>query len=397
MRLLTIAYNYPPIRGPEATQTNHLLNHLKDAGVQIDLVTRKVGRGNKFSNQQDCNIDVFRTPSLDCFLLKGCMRVLKIEAVPDAEILWSPFAYKEAERLLRQNNYDWIYTRSVPFSDHLVGLKLKKKYGLPWVAHFSDPWTESLYVNYQSMFLERKNQIWERNVIEHADKLVFTSEETKQVYIKKYGDIVESKAFVHKHTYDETIVNDVKSLPKVINEKCTVAYVGNFYGKRTPEDVISAASKLLQVDTSIVERLQIVVYGKMPTIYQDRIKNETGGLVLYKGEISYLESQRVMWNADYLLSIDAPSEENIYFPSKLVEYFAYEVPIIAITAPKGTVKNVAESNGHIVVANGDVEHLSCVFEMIAQKGYVHKFNTEVYTEYAPNRVAKDLIDILGDD
>ena len=51
MKLLTIAYNYPPIRGPEAIQAAHLIRGLEKQNIECDVVTRFVGSGRKFSNR----------------------------------------------------------------------------------------------------------------------------------------------------------------------------------------------------------------------------------------------------------------------------------------------------------------------------------------------------------
>ena len=32
-----------------------------------------------------------------------------------------------------------------PWTNHLVGMRLHRDSGLPWVAHFSDPWIDSPY------------------------------------------------------------------------------------------------------------------------------------------------------------------------------------------------------------------------------------------------------------
>jgi hypothetical protein len=32
-----------------------------------------------------------------------------------------------------------------PMTDHLVGLSLSRKYRIPWIARFSDPWVDNPY------------------------------------------------------------------------------------------------------------------------------------------------------------------------------------------------------------------------------------------------------------
>ena len=62
-------------------------------------------------------------------------------------------------------------------SDHLLGLRLKRKPALPWVEHFSDPWSDNPFRRrfFLSNFLNRR---YEAQVVRHADRVIFTSLET---------------------------------------------------------------------------------------------------------------------------------------------------------------------------------------------------------------------------
>ena len=66
--------------------------------------------------------------------------------IPDSRIGWNCFAFKEAKKVISENKIDVIITTGPPHSAHLVGLKLKKYFDIPWIADFRDPWT-GLYYN----------------------------------------------------------------------------------------------------------------------------------------------------------------------------------------------------------------------------------------------------------
>ena len=51
-----------------------------------------------------------------------------------------------------------------------------------------------------------------------------------------------------------------------------------------------------------------------------------------------------MLNSDGFLVIDAPAIESVFFPSKLVEYISFKIPIFGITPP-GTAFNIIEKFG----------------------------------------------------
>ncbi len=418
MKLLTIAYNYPPIRGPEAIQAAHLIRELEKQNIECDVVTRFAGSGRKFSNRVEAGGNVLRTFSLDFYVTKGFMRVVGIEQSPDAEILWKPFAMKKASECLRAGGYDFLYTRSVPFTDHLIGLSLKRKFDIPWIAHFSDPWTESIYANYRSDALRKKNEAWEKTVMETADALVFTSLETLELYAAKYGEAVRIKSHVMNHTFNEDMVAKVKvavdgeSADGKSGEtgniwlakddaggqprKKVLSHVGNFYGKRTPDDIIEAVCEAKKTDPALGEKLSIDFYGNVPGMYREDIAAAGVDDVIHCcGEVPYFESQKAMRRSNFLISVDASCENNVFFPSKLVEYMAYERPIIAITSNRGTVSRVLSESGHLTVENGDTEALAQILLDISDGTLdTTGIDYSAVKNYRPQQVAKDFIEIL---
>jgi UDP-N-acetylglucosamine:LPS N-acetylglucosamine transferase len=56
-----------------------------------------------------------------------------------------PYAVKQAEEILSKEKIDAIITTGPPHSAHLIGLELKKKFGLKWIADLRDPWTGIVY------------------------------------------------------------------------------------------------------------------------------------------------------------------------------------------------------------------------------------------------------------
>jgi len=65
---------------------------------------------------------------------------------PDARVIWNKYALKAAEEELKSGVYKAVITTGPPHSTHLVGLKLKKKYGVKWIADFRDPWSKIYYL-----------------------------------------------------------------------------------------------------------------------------------------------------------------------------------------------------------------------------------------------------------
>ncbi|MFX6461567.1 hypothetical protein ABTG33_18475, partial [Acinetobacter baumannii] len=72
-------------------------------------------------------------------------KMKKYLLVPDDQILWFPYAMKKGLEIFKQHQIDVVFSTSGPYTNHLVGLYLKRKTGLPWIADFRDPWTQNMH------------------------------------------------------------------------------------------------------------------------------------------------------------------------------------------------------------------------------------------------------------
>jgi hypothetical protein len=68
-------------------------------------------------------------------------QALALLRIPDADWGWYRPATQAACELIRRESIDAIVSTGPPWTCHLVARYLKKKYRLPWLADFRDPWT----------------------------------------------------------------------------------------------------------------------------------------------------------------------------------------------------------------------------------------------------------------
>ena len=97
---------------------------------------------------------------------------------PDMRRIWNSNAYKAAKELLKKDKFEAIITTGPPHSTHLIGMQIKKKFGLKWIADFRDPWTNITYNanekrNFIIKYLDAK---YERKVLTKADVVVTVSD-----------------------------------------------------------------------------------------------------------------------------------------------------------------------------------------------------------------------------
>lgn len=360
-KVLFVSYGFPPLLLPESIQTARYVKFLPKYGWQPYLVT--VDETSTHWEPIDAtmmelvpsNARITRARSFEPRLgIVAASKLLPILLkLPDNKIGWYRSACKRSLAVLKEERFDVIHSRAMYLTGNLVGLKLKKETGLPWIAHFSDPWVDNPYSHYGRLggYINRK---LERAVMEKADAIVFVSEETRQMVMKKYPLELRQKSVVIPHCYDPELVSF--SSPPKRSSKLTFTYTGNFYyGIRTPLGLFNAVHNIVKKQPNIRNSINIQIAGKLHKDYQDAIlRLDIGEVVSAVGAIPYLESLKYIQNADVLLVIDAPSETpSVFLPLKLIEYVGFKKPILGITPLKGATASLIKRLGGIVVSPDD--------------------------------------------
>ena len=62
--------------------------------------------------------------------------------IPDARCWWVRPSVRFLKKYLQENPVDAIISTGPPHSMHLIAKELHKKFNIPWVADFRDPWTD---------------------------------------------------------------------------------------------------------------------------------------------------------------------------------------------------------------------------------------------------------------
>jgi len=117
--------------------------------------------------------------------------------------------------------------------------------------------------------------------------------------------------------------------------------------------LLRALASLVRMGTNARD-LRVSFVGPIVPAYP-RLATELGldGLVEFVARVPSGEAARRAAEADVLLVIDAPAEENLFLPSKVVEYLPLEKPILALTPPKGATADMIRDLGYPVLPPDD--------------------------------------------
>ena len=102
--------------------------------------------------------------------------------IPDPRKGWNSRAIRKGLDLIRSEEIDLVITTSPPHSSQLIGMELKRRTGIQWIADFRDPWTDVFYYNElgHSFFSRALDRRYEKHVLQRADMLITVGEEMKR-------------------------------------------------------------------------------------------------------------------------------------------------------------------------------------------------------------------------
>jgi glycosyltransferase involved in cell wall biosynthesis len=380
LELLAVSFNFPPLAYPRSGQVARLLKHLSLSTTVLCADERGARRDPTLEPDAEARMRAcLRVP----FPAHGSRRLASRLAarlrlpvrgkIPDEYRSWGRPALKALRAFAAANDYrpDIVATFAQPMSDHLVGLKLKELYGAPWLAHFSDPWVGNPF-DRRDALARRINLALERRVLERADLVVFTSEETVEMVMSKYPAAWKTKARVLPHSFEpslyarrdsgtgeaiggdggteETVGGAGEEGDGVKHEErgqIVVRYLGEFYGRRTPRPLVATLRAILADAPRLLEGVRFELVGPVSEGAREEaaIESLPEGLVVTRPPVSYRESLRLATEADGLIIIDAPAARSVFLPSKLVDYLGAARPILGLTPPGASANLISELGG----------------------------------------------------
>jgi hypothetical protein len=286
-------------------------------------------------------------------------KISAIFQVPGLIQVMNRKAFQTAMRL-GPERYAAMVTWSQWHSIHLVGLALKKRYSrLPWIAHFSDPWSNNPFAPLRRL-MRPYNRYLETKVHRAADRLSFTSRETIDLVFSGAPDAIHAKTFELPHAFESTFYP--VAMPRQ-EGPLMLRSLGNFYGARSPEPLFRALAILRQRSSALVGKIRVELIGAIPDEFRNSpvLQALPADIVRILPPVDYMSSLALMRSADLLLNIDAPFAESVFLPSKLVDYIGAERPVLGITPP-GTASRVIRTLGGWVAGPDDPEAIAATLE-----------------------------------
>jgi glycosyltransferase involved in cell wall biosynthesis len=385
--VLIIANEFPPIGGSGVQRSVKFAKYLPQEGYNPIVITKAYAGGlYDESLLKDLPSDLVRfdLPSVDLLNQPGLIGKIKRAIgtrvmVPDGEYFWYLKNRKRVLEILDQFAITLIYSTSYPYSDHLLGLYLKKKRPhMKWVVDFRDEWTNNPYhsekwwmkVRYP---LERRMEL---TIVNQCDYLITNTPFMLENFLRDTPSIKNRSAFI-PNGFDESDFQSY-TLCNQDNQQFVMMYSGALYGRRRPDFVLQALSELILEGTINKEDLRLDFIGNFKVANMESLMAfyKLQGLMHVTGYMKHNELLGHMAQANLLLLIE--SEKNFY-TGKVFEYIKLGMPILATVPLDGAAASVVRdtNTGNVV----DVEDVGAIKQSLI-KYYSDWKRGKV--EYAPN-------------
>lgn len=250
--------------------------------------------------------------------------------IPDARIAWVAPSVSFLSDYIKKEGIETVITTGPPHSLHLIGLQLKEKLGVKWLADFRDPWTTIGYHKQLKLTKssKEKHRVFEKQVLNTADQIIVTSSVTKNAF----ESITNKPIAVITNGFDNEVVEEI-----ALDSKFTLSHIGSLLSKRNPEVLWMVLSELVKGNNEFAQDFRLNLVGSVSENIFESIKNhELSNYINKVGYITHKESIKYQKKSQILLLIEIDTEDTkCIIPGKLFEYMVSNRPIVAL-GPKGS-------------------------------------------------------------
>jgi len=255
-KVAMICAAYPPKAGPGATRMGVFARGLAELGFEPTVYTSQYSLGDLsakwliLDNINRTSDDVHGTEKKHVGLSPLTGKLVSFFVL--MEPIWtlsllnlSRVFKRHAERGLP----DLIFTTSNPMASAVGGTMLKRRFKIPLVVEFRDPWTLNPLRSWPTKVHYLIEKKMEKAVLRNADAVIMNTprSRSRSNLLREYEWLDERKVHVVSHGFDNNLAGEgtdyeAPSLPR-LPDTVRIAYAGGFYPSRQgPQNDLFAAS-----------------------------------------------------------------------------------------------------------------------------------------------------------
>lgn len=307
--------------------------------------------------------------------------------------------YRLVEKVVRTEKPDLLFSFANPQNSNVIGAMVKQRLGLPFIAHFSDPWYNNRYASPWSVAAKRTKKL-EKFVVEQADAIVFIADELRTTILQKYGPNIQAKGVTIPHCFDPAaypITNNPNNTPFIIS------HLGIFRHDRTPEPLFAAVRLLLDAPQAPTRAIKIRLFGSTnsytsftaESLVALTHKYHLTDVVEIIPTVDFAESLRQMKLADCLVVIDANVPNCNFVLSKIVDYAGSGTPSVGIMPHDNPTAVWLKNAGQASFAYNEMPALATYLHDLMTGTLSPRYNEAFVKQFSVTAVTQKLIDTFN--
>ena len=368
MKILIICYCYPPDLGPRAFRWSAIAEHWAGEGHDVHVVSgrkrgaprqenlngvsvHRVGGGltenlrmwieARKSRQTSNDGDQFSQETLgglefsDAAGMAKRIHDLTWKKVywPDSACLWFFPALRKTKQVLRKGGFDAVISTSTPYTGHLVGQSVKKRFpNLHWMVDIGDPFSfyESTMPWNNFTLYRRLNRWSEKRVLEDSDSISVTVKSCLDEYARLFPGIESKSKVIPPILTHET--GNAQPASKKNRPGKRLVYAGALY-----RDIRNPTYLLKVLEGLFLQRPEDEVhfFGRINDCLPcfEPFRERLGNNIFLHGPVPRTQALAELEAADVLINIG--NDTTYQLPSKLVDYVATGRAILNIVTKEG--------------------------------------------------------------
>lgn len=298
---------------------------------------------------------------------------------PDPRCLWIGPSVRFLKKYLAEHPVDLIVSTGPPQSMHMIGLRLSRETGLPWIADFRDPWTKIFYFKHLSMTsaTEKWHRKMEKKVLDKASAVVAVSPLVQQ----EFQEMTDTPVELITNGFDECDFSSEQCTEAYggASEEFIITHTGLFAADGNPTVLWDVLAEKCRTDEIFKKLLRIKLIGKTDDqilkALKDRGLEDSMINMGYQPHSVAVEQQRQA--SLLILPLRKEPEYKAVLPGKLFEYLASQRPILGIGQPDGAMAMIVnETRTGTVIDWEDRKGLTQYIEQCWERHLEGRLSTE---------------------
>lgn len=424
-RVLIVSYFFPPQNAIGALRVGKLAKYLPEFGWEPWVLTleQQAVRGlrdlpvemdpnhvvrvgfsgmfrrlaqNRVATSNDSGPDASSRkpcrPSLRSRLWAAVSDRFRDTRLPDRAFPWCRPAIRAGNRMIAETGFDVIFSSFGPVASHYVASRLAKRYQIPWIADYRDPWSQNHIEGLRGVRRWIEAAI-ERHVLKPCRLITTVSEPWRRQLELLHG----KPAFLVFNGFDESDYLTEAAAQSAVTGKMVINYTGTIYpGKQNPADFFRAIQELVQENAMDANALEVHFWGSKPDAVEPMAARfGVTGMVQCHGRVPHQQAIAEQWKANAQLLLECTdTNERGHYPAKIFEYLAAQRPILAVGPKGGVVDELLQTTNAGVLASDVPTVKKTLLQWMAefrQHGRIaYQGNAEVIRRYTRCEQAKTL-------